>query len=104
MLELMKNLLGISINDLSKDIALNFYLTKAKQSIITYKNKSYLDEEFELLYSNPCVELAIYYYKNKDIVGFSSVSQGGRSKSKESTTIPNDIKSSLGLPYIKVGD
>lgn len=104
MFELMKQLLGIDLTDTSKDIALNFYLTKAKKSIISYKNKLYTEEEFEIEFSNQCVELAMYYYKNKDTLGLSSITQGGRSISKETTTIPNDIKSSIGLPYIKVGD
>ena len=100
MLELMKELLGISLVDTSKDTILNFYLTKSKQSIITYKNKSYTDVDYESKFSNQSVELAIYYYKNKDTVGLSSVAQGGRSLSKGSTTIPQDIILSLGLPFI----
>lgn len=110
MLELIKELLGISLVDISKDTILNFYLTKSKQSIITYKNKSYTDEAFEIdivgecgEFSNQTVELAMYYYKNKDTVGLSSITQGGRSQSKGSTTIPQDIIMSLGLPFIKVG-
>jgi hypothetical protein len=112
MLELLKTLLGIDVSDLSKDTILNFYLAKAKQSIITYKNKSYSDEVFEIdilgqrgEFSNQCVELAMYYYKNKDTAGLSSMAQGGRSISKEAyDLIPSYIKASLGLPFIKVGD
>jgi hypothetical protein len=100
MLELMKQLLGINLADTSKDTILNFYITKAKQSIITYKNKAYTDESFEAEFSNQCVELAIYYYRNKDNIGYSSMAQGGRNVSKETNPIPNEIKLSLGLPYI----
>lgn len=111
-LELIKILLGIGTSDFSKDAILNFYLNKAKQSIITYKNKSYSDEDFEIdvlghsgEFANQCVELAMYYYKNKDTAGLSSIAQGGRSVSKESyDLIPSFIKASLGLPFVKVGD
>jgi len=103
MLDLMKELLSMALVDTSKDTILSFYLLKSKQAIIKYKGIAYTDEAFELEFSNQSVELAIYYYKNRDNVGLSSVSQGGRSLSKESKLIPTAIMSTLGLPYVRGG-
>jgi len=103
MLDLMKELLSMALVDTSKDTILNFYLLKSKQAIIKYKGIAYTDEAFELEFSNQSVELAIYYYKNRDNVGLSSISQGGRSLSKESKLIPTAIMSTLGLPYVRGG-
>ena len=103
MLDLVKELLSMALVDTSKDTILNFYILKSKQAIVSYKNKDYADELFELIFTNQCVELAIYYYKNRDNVGLSSISQGGRSLSKETNSIPIAIVSSLGLPYVRGG-
>lgn len=103
MLDLLKQLLGISLVDTSKDTILNLYLDMAKKSIVTYKNKAYTVIEFEAVYSNEACLLAQYYYINKSMAGLSSVSQGGRSMSKESfELIPSFLKASLGLPFIGV--
>lgn len=101
MLELLKELLGIDITDNTKDTTLNFYIDKSKSSIQTYKNYTMTEDDFNL-YTNQIIELTIYYYKNKDKVGYKSVSQGSRNISKESLDIPSDIKLSLGLPRIGV--
>lgn len=102
MLALLKDLLGVNISDETKDTILNFYLTKAKQSIISYKNKAYTNELFEAEFANQCVDLAMYYYKNKSNIGYNSITQGGRSVSKQTDLIPNEIKLSLGLPFVGV--
>ncbi|MBZ4664463.1 MAG: DNA-packaging protein [Caloramator sp.] len=95
MLELMKLLLGITDN--YKDTILNFYIEK---SILAVKNYSCLDiipEE----YNNAIVDLAIYFYKNKDKIGITSMTQGSRSQSIVDG-IPNSIKAILPKPKIKV--
>lgn len=95
MLELMKQLLNITDN--SKDDILNFYLSK---SILAIKNYTCLDiipEE----YNNTVVDLAIYFYKNKDKVGITSMAQGSRNQSIIDG-IPESIKACLPKPKIRV--
>lgn len=95
MLELMKLLLGITDN--SKDTILNFYIEK---SILAIKNYSCLDVIPEQ-YNNAVVDLAIYFYKNKDKVGITSMAQGSRNQSIIDG-IPESIKACLPKPKIRV--
>ena len=95
MLELMKLLLGITDN--SKDTILNFYIEK---SILAIKNYSCL-ETIPEEYNNAIVDLAIYFYKHKDKIGITSMTQGSRSQSLVDS-IPNSIKACLPKPKIKV--
>lgn len=95
MLELMKLLLGITDN--SKDTILNFYIEK---SILAIKNYSCL-ETIPEEYNNAIVDLAIYFYKHKDKIGITSMTQDSRSQSLVDS-IPNSIKAILPKPKIKV--
>jgi len=95
MLELMKQLLNITDN--TKDAILNFCLDKA---VLAIKNYSCLDVIPEQ-YNNAIVDLAIYFYKNKDKIGITSMTQGSRSQSLVDG-IPNAIKAILPKPKIKV--
>lgn len=93
MLELLKTLLGIT--DTSKDDILDFYLSKSEIAIKNYLNTDTIDE-----FSNQTVELAMHYYKNRDNLGITQMSQGSRSQSM-SENIPKSIKDSLPKPKIK---
>jgi len=95
MLELMKELLGIS--DTSKDTTLNFHLDNAQLAIKNYSN---IDEIPETLNST-IVKLAIFYYKNDSLVGVIQSTQGSRSKTLVDG-IPQSIKDCLPPPRIKV--
>lgn len=98
-LELMKELLGIEKSDTSRDTILNFYLTKSETIIKKYSILT--DEEYTgLNLDNQNVELAIYYYNNKNQVGVKSYSEGKRSVSYTTSDIPVDIKESLPKPRI----
>lgn len=95
-LTLIKNLLGIAIEDTSKDTILNFYITKSQNAI---KKSCRIDDLTGL--DNQTVELAIYYYQNKDMVGIKQATQGSRSQTL-TDGIPQSIKDTLPLPYIKL--
>ncbi len=100
MLELLKQLLGIS--DTSKDTILNHHLSKARVSVQSYLN--YTDTEFtevETKFQTQVVDLAIFYYKNRNNAGVIQQSQGSRSQSFE-RGIPKEIKDSLPLPRVRV--
>ena len=97
MLTLMKELLDMAPDDTSKDTILNFYLSKSETSIKKYSNIDTIPEEYE----NSIVELAIYFYKNKDKAGLISLTQGSRSQSMIDG-IPESIKACLPIPQIKV--
>lgn len=97
MLELMKELLNIT--NTSKDNILNHYLGRAKNAIQNYLN--YDDKEIESKFQDEIVDLAIFWYKNKDKTGRIQMSQGSRSMTLE-RGIPRHIKESLPSPCIKV--
>ena len=48
-------------------------------------------------------DLAVYFYKNRDNLGYKQQVQGERSVTFEGGGIPEFIKSALPLPKIKVG-
>ncbi|EHQ90172.1 phage head-tail connector protein [Desulfosporosinus youngiae] len=97
MLELMKELLSIDLLDTSKDSILNHYLNKSQIAIKAY---SYIEEIPESL-DGIVVDLAIFFYQNKDAQGIIQQTQGSRSKTIIDG-IPESIKSCLPLPRIKV--
>lgn len=100
MLELLKQLMGIS--DTSKDTILNHQLDKAKKSIQSYLN--YTDTEFtevEAKFQTQIVDLAVYYYQNRNNAGVIQQSQGSRSQTFE-RGIPKEIIQSLPMPRVRV--
>lgn len=98
MLETMKMLLGIDINDTSKDNILNHYLNKTIIIILGYCNIDALDTK----YNDIASDYAVYLYKNKDLEGLESKTEGDKSV-KIKDGIPENIKKALPLPKIKVG-
>lgn len=98
MLDLMKLLLGIDSTDTTKDSILNHYLNKARNIILGYCNMDSLD----IKYDETVTDYAICLYKNKDLEGLESKSEGDRSV-KLQVGIPENIKKTLPLPKIKVG-
>jgi hypothetical protein len=95
MLELMKELLGIY--DEFKDNILNHYLNKSQIAIKQYCN---IDEIPESL-NDIIVDLAIFFYKNRNNEGLIQQTQGSRSQTLVDG-IPESIKSCLPLPKVKV--
>lgn len=102
MLDLMKDLLGISLEDTSKDTILNHYLSKAQLAIKNYCNIDTIPESL----NSVVVDLAIFYYRNKDQEGIKQQTQGSRSQTySESTSnfgIPESILVCLPLPKVSV--
>lgn len=94
MLDLMKTLLGIT--DTSDNI-LNHYLQKSQNAIKSYCNIDLIPEQ----YNSSIVDLAIFYYKNRNNEGIIQQSQGSRSRTLEKG-IPESIKASLPIPKVKV--
>lgn len=97
MLESFKELLGIDIGDTSRDNILNFYLDKAELAIKSYCNIDIIPEQ----YNNAIIDLAIFFYQNKDSQGVTQKTQGNRSQSIVDG-IPKSIIACLPLPKIKV--
>jgi len=98
MLELLKAILGIDNDDL--DDVLDFYLEKSMNSIKNYLNID-MDEDDQDTYSNQIVDLAYFFYTNKNLLGIKQSTQGARSKSIE-LGIPQHIKESLPKPNVVV--
>lgn len=99
MLDLLKELLGIDFMDISKNTILKFYLNKAKISIKKYCVLT--EEEYNVAnLNNQTVELAMYYYNNKKQVGVKSYSEGKRSVTYSTNSIPYEIKDLLPKPSI----
>ena len=71
------------------------FINKAILAITKYLNNPNIDVEEE--YSIAVVELARYYYNNKNADGIASMSQGGRSVtySTSKSEIPDSIKALL---------
>lgn len=95
MIETIKELLGITDN--SKDTILNHYLSKSQNAIKTYCNIDIIPEQ----YNPSIVDLAIFYYKNRNSEGITQQSQGSRSQTLEKG-IPESIKASLPIPKVRV--
>lgn len=98
MLELLKLLLGIDSTNTSKDSILNHYLNKARNIILGYCNVDSLDTK----YDETVTDFAVCLYKNKDLEGIESKTEGEKSV-KVQMGIPENIKKALPLPKIKVG-
>ncbi len=99
MLAIVKMLLGIDLDDASKDDVLNHFIGLALKMALSYCYISEISEE----YNGAIAELAVYLYKNKDSTGYKQKSEGERSVTYQDGAIPEYIKSSLPLPKIKVG-
>ncbi|MCO5385360.1 MAG: phage head-tail connector protein [Desulfosporosinus sp.] len=99
MLEIVKMLLGIEVSDTSKDGILNHFINQALKTALAYCNVTELPPE----YDDTIADLAVYFYKNRDSLGYKQQVQGERSITFEGNGIPEFIKSALPLPKIKVG-
>lgn len=93
-LSLIKQLLDIT--DTSQDNILNFYITKAQNAIKHYCN---MDDLTGL--DNQVADLAMFFYKNKDMQGITQVTQGSRSQTNIDG-IPQSIKITLPTPKIRM--
>ena len=99
MLEIVKMLLGIEAIDTSKDGILIHFINQALKSALAYCNVTELLPEHD----DTIADLAVYFYKNRDSLGYKQQIQGDRSVTFEGGGIPEYIKSALPLPKIKVG-
>ena len=99
MLEIVKMLLGIEANDTAKDGILNHFINQAFKVANSYCNVTELPPEHD----DTIADLAVYFYKNRDSLGYKQQVQGERSVTFEGGGIPECIKSALPLPKIKVG-
>lgn len=97
-LTLIKQLLEIDIDDMSKDSVLNHFIKRSKDIILAYCNVTELSSE----YSDTIVDFAAYLYKNRNNTGFIEKKEGERSIAFE-IGIPENIRIALPLPKIKVG-
>ncbi|TCT16400.1 gp6-like head-tail connector protein [Natranaerovirga pectinivora] len=96
MLELLRDLLELEADEVKESI-LNLYIDKAEKAI---KNYSWLDEIPEEL-NNSVVELASYFYKNKDSLGIVQQTQGSRNQTNVDG-IPKSILCNLPLPRVRM--
>jgi len=99
MLEIAKMLLGIEASDTSKDGILNHFISLALKTALAYCNVTELLPEHD----DTIADLAVYFYKNRDSLGYKQQIQGDRSVTFEGGGIPEYIRSALPLPKIKVG-
>ncbi|MGF7057190.1 phage head-tail connector protein [Brassicibacter mesophilus] len=100
MIELMKELLEIT--DTSKDIVLNHYLNKAENAIKNHLNYSELNWATDMVkFQEQIASLAVFFYRNRKDEGILQQSQGSRSKTLKDG-IPESIKATLPLPFIRV--
>ena len=99
MLEIVKMLLGIEASDTSKDGILNHFINQALKTALYYCNVTELPPEHD----DTIAALAVYFYKNRDSLGYKQQVQGERSVTFEGGGIPEYVKSALPLPRIKVG-
>lgn len=96
MLELFYALLG---SEITEDIA-NFYIIKSQNAIKNYLNISMTEDEIAT-YQNQIIELALFFYKNRNDIGKIQSSQGSRSQTLKDG-IPDSIKCTLPMPKVKV--
>lgn len=99
MLAIVKMLLGIALDDITKDDVLDHFIGLARKIALSCCNCEYISSE----YDGAIAELAVYLYKNKDSTGYKQKTEGERSVTYQDGSIPEYIKSSLPLPKIKVG-
>ena len=99
MLEIVKMLLEIGVSDTAKDGILNHFINQAFKVALAYCNVTeFLPEQDDTI-----ADLAVYFYKNRDSLGYKQQVQGERSVTFEGGGIPEFIKLALPLPKIKVG-
>lgn len=98
MLDLMKQLLGIALDDTGKDTVLQHYLEQARLAACTYCNVDELPEKFDGTITN----FAVYLYNNKDSVGLKQKVEGERSVTFDDDNIPKHIAAALPFPSIRV--
>jgi len=72
MLELMKLLLNIEPFDISKDDLLNHFFKQASRIALAYCNVTALSLEHD----DTIAELAVYFYKNRDSLGYKQTGTG----------------------------
>lgn len=99
MLEVLKILLGIETDDYGRDNILNYYLQQARLMAEGYCNVLELPER----YDSTIINLALYLYRNQDVLGYSQKTEGERSVGFCSSDIPDFIKSALPQPRILIG-
>ncbi|HHX62458.1 MAG TPA: DNA-packaging protein [Epulopiscium sp.] len=97
-LVLIKELLGIDIEDTSKDGMINHFLGKARSIALAYCNTGELPQQ----YDGTIVDFAVYLYKNRNAAGIIKKVEGERSIVFE-IGIPENIRLALPPPKIKVG-
>lgn len=102
MIESLKVLLSIDRTDDSKDIIIEHYISKSISSI--QNHLGYRDTEWrqaELTFKHQIIDLAMFYYKNRNDIGKVQSTQGQRSVTIEKG-IPKHIKDSLPLPRVRI--
>lgn len=99
MLEVLKILLGIATEDISKDAILQYYMQQARLVAEGYCNITELPEH----YDSTVINLAYYLYRNQDVLGYSQKTEGERSVGLTSSDIPDYIKEALPKPKIVIG-
>ena len=99
MLEVLKILLGMATDDISKDAILQYHLQQARLVAEGYCNIIELAERYDSIVIN----LAYYLYRNQDVLGYSQKTEGERSVGFTSSDIPDYIKEALPKPKIVIG-
>jgi hypothetical protein len=99
MIEIVKMLLGMAIEDTSKDALLNHYINLALRLVLSYCNINAIASD----YDGTIAELAVFLYKNKDNLGYSQKTEGERSITLIGSDIPEYIKEALPKPKIVIG-
>lgn len=109
MLDQVKEFLGISLDDISKDSKLKIYISTAEKMIINYLNNDNIDDDYVEENFNEAVILMVsnaYEYQRANINrNIKSETQGDRSRTyidgNTAFAITEDIKALLPVPYIK---
>ena len=94
MLEIVKMLLGIEASDTAKDGILNHFINQAFKIANSYCNVTELLPEHD----DTIADLAVYFYKNRDSLGYKQQIQGERSVTFEGGGIPEYIVISRDSP------
>lgn len=108
MLEDIKILTGIDLEDDSKDDLLNLYIKRAIYTIKNYLNNDRLtDEDIETLHREAIVSLVVdaQRIESSGNKGIKSQTQGARSVTyadEKSFSITDDIKAILPVPKVKM--
>jgi hypothetical protein len=73
-LEKLKKLLGISLDDKSKDFLLEFILENVQETVKNYCNITEIPKELETFIQAKVI--SIFRYENNDYKGLKSISEG----------------------------